>query len=100
MGASSEGLCGFFVTLIIFGVLAPTIFIAILIYVKFIAPSGPSNMTKLDQEQPDEGNRGNENDNDVENDESVGMNQNNQDQPNMDNGTVQHAEQEFEENQV
>ena len=100
MGASSEGLCGFFVTLIIFGVLAPTIFIAILIYVKFFAPSGPSNMTKLDQEQPDEGNRGNENDNDVENDESVGMNQNNQAQPNMDNGTVQHAEQEFEENQV
>ena len=100
LGASSEGLCGFFVTLIILGVLAPVIFIAILIYVKFIAPSGPSNMTKLDQEQPDEGNRGNENDNDVENDESVGMNQNNQAQPNMDNGTVQHAEHDGEVNQV
>ena len=100
LGASSEGLCGFFVTLIIFGVLAPVIFIAILIYVKFRAPTGTNDMTKLDQEQPDEGNGGNENDDNAEGDESVGMNRNNQAQPNMDNGTVQHAEQEFEENQV
>ena len=98
--SSSEGLCGFFVTLIILGVLAPVIFIAVLIYVKFRAPTGTNDMTKLDQEQPDEGNGGNENDDNAEGDESVGMNRNNQAQPNMDNGTVQHAEHDGEENQV
>ena len=97
LGASSEGLCGFFVTLIIFGIVIPVIFISVLIYIKYKPHEGTNDMTKLDQEHPDEGNG---NDDNAEGDESVGMNQNNQAEPNMGNGTVQHAEHDDEENQV
>ena len=97
LGASNQGLCGFFVTIIIFGVLIPVILIALVIYFKFKPEKGSNDMTKLDQEQPDEGNQDNNN---VENDESVQMNQHRMELQNVENGTIQHAEDDGQDNQV
>ena len=57
-------------------------------------------MTKLDQEQPGEGNEGNEGDNNLENDENAQMNQHRMASQNVENGTIQHAEDDGQDNQV
>ena len=100
LGASSEGFCAFFVILIILGCIIPIVFVALLIYFK-CRPKGDTNdMTKLDQEQPGEGNEGNEGDNNLENDENAQMNQHHKALQNVENGTIQHAEDDGQDNQV
>ena len=100
LGASSEGFCAFFVILIILGCIIPIVFVALLIYFK-CRPKGDTNdMTKLDQEQPGEGNEGNEGDNNLENDENAQMNQHRMASQNVENGTIQHAEDDGQDNQV
>ena len=79
LNASSEALCGFFIFLIIAGVLTPIIFVLVLTLIKCKARRNVNNdMTKVDQEQADEGN------DEQNNDESAPLGHQN-DPPNTEN---------------
>ena len=99
LGASSEGLCAFFVILIIIGVLGPIILIAAFIYFKVKCSRGTTDRTRIDQEQPNELKEGEENNNGLEGDESAHMNQNHDVAPNTEIGGAQNID-DVKDNQV
>ena len=85
LNASSKAVCGIFIALIVIGVFAPVIFILIVIYYKAkCKTSRQEDMSKIDQEQPEEDDQHPENDesaplghqNEMLKTETQGVNQN------------------------
>ena len=100
LGASSEGLCAFFAILIVAGIIIPIVFVALVVYFKCRPKGDTSGMIKISQAQPAEGNEGNEGNKNFENDESAHMNQHRRALQNVENGTIQHAEDDGQDNKV
>ena len=95
LNASSEGLCIFFVFLIVVGALGPIILIATLICVKWKCSKSTINRTRLDQVENFECNEGNavqEDNCNLDNGESVRINQNPDNVQDPENGVIQHAD--------
>ena len=79
LGASSKGLCGFYVFLIIAGVILPLIFILVFVYIKCKkASSSRQDASKVEQDEVEERNNNSR-------DESVPLDQHNDDIPDANN---------------